>query len=169
MAFQIVQAVQRERFSLVATEGGGRFTAGPGVNYPDKSFTFTTGTVTGQVNKAYVAALAVTNGGTTAIDLTAVTYAGTLQNFTSVKLIQVALSQTTAADTNPTVIIGPQGVANGAVLCFGTTTGSHDVRSWYQNMNQVNGWAVTASNKVLQFQNNGAYPIGIHVQILGTG
>jgi hypothetical protein len=169
VAFQIVQSVIRERFSLVATEGGGRFTAGPGVNFPDKSFTFQTGTVTGQVNKAYIGTLAVTNGGTTSIDLTAVTYAGTLQNFTAVKFLQVALSATTTADTNPTVIIGPQGVANGAILCFGTTTGSHDVRSWYQNMNQINGWAVTASNKVIQFQNNGSHPIGIYVNIQGTG
>lgn len=170
MAFVIRQAIVRERFSLASTgDGGGNFVVGPGTNFPDKSFTFQTGTSTGQVNKAYVATFSLTTSGTSTFDLTALTYAGTNQSMTAAKYIQVALSAQTSADTSPSVFVGPQSVANGAVLCFGTTTGKADVRRWFSNLAPIVGWAVTSGNKVVQLTNNGSYPITVNVMVLGTG
>jgi len=170
VAFTIRQALVRERFSLAATgDGGGNFFVGPGTNFPDKSFTFQTGTGTGQVNKAFVGTFALTTSGTTSFDLTTAQWAGTTQNMSTVREIQVALSVGTTADTDPSVFIGPQSISNGAVLCFGTTTGKADVRRWFHNIAPINGWGVTSGNKVVQLTNNGSYPITVNVMVLGTG
>lgn len=159
-----------DRFSIAGGDGSGTFVAAnPGQAFPDKSLVLAAGTGSSQINKAFINTLAITNGGTTTIDLTACTYAGTLQNFTAVKWLKVSLAATTSADTNPSALIGPQGITNGAILCFGTTTGVQEVRSTYFNVNPVNGWAVTASNKVLQLGNPGSHPLTVSVMILGKG
>lgn len=170
MAFTIRQAIIRHRFSAAATgDGGGNFVVGPGQNFPDKSYTFQIGTGTGMVNREYVDSFTILAGSTNTIDLTACTYASTNQNFTKVKNIQFALSATTTADTDPTVLVGPQGIANGAILCFGGTTGKVDVRGWFENENVVNGWGVTSGNKIIQMTNQGTYPVTVYVQVLGNG
>lgn len=169
MAFA-TQATLSDRFLVVSSPGnGGSFQAGPGSSFPDKSFVLNAGTTISQINKAYIDTYAITNGGTTSLDLTACTYAGTLQNFAAVKYIKVSIGVTTTADTNPQVTFGPMGLADSAVLCFGATTGQQDVRQMYVNSNAVSGWAVTASNKVVQFRNDGTYPINLSVMFLGRG
>lgn len=169
MAFS-VQFNNRDRFlSVASADGGGKYVVGPGSAFPDESLSLSAGTAANQINKAYVNTFAITNGGTTSVDLTACTYAGTSQVFTAVKVVKVSLAVTTSADTNPGATFGPMGVANGAILCFGGTTGQQDVRQMYMNTNAVSGWAVTATNKVVQFRNDGSYPINLSVMFLGRG
>lgn len=169
MAFT-VQFNFTDRFKAGATDGnGGIYVVAPGAAFPDSSLSLASGTIQNQINKEYVATYAITNGGTTSVDLTTCTYGGTTQTFTAVKVLKVSLATTTTADTNPQVTFGPMGVANGAILCFAGTTGSQDVRQTYFNTNAVSGWSVTASNKVIQFSNGGSYPINCSVMVLGTG
>ncbi len=165
-----VQAQFRDRFQVAGSDGSGTAVGvNPGQAFPDKSLSLAAGTGANQINKAYVNTFAITNGGTTTVDLTTCLYAGTTQTFTAVKWIKASIAVTTAADTNPSALIGPQGVTSGAILCFGGTTGVQEVRSTYFNDNPVNGWSVTASNKVIQFGNPGSFPIRLSVMILGKG
>ena len=169
MAFTL-QSQFRDRFSANGGDGSGSsVSVNPGSGFPDKSISLGAGTGSNQINKGYINTFAITNGGTTTIDLTACTYAGQLQNFTAVKWLKASIVATTTADTDPSALIGPQGIANGAILCFGGTTGKQEVRSSYSNIAPVSGWSVTASNKVLQFGNTGSFPINLSVMILGKG
>lgn len=169
MAFN-VQAQIRDRFAAKANaDGGGVYFVAQGSAFPDSSVDLAAGTGAKAINKMYAATLPITAGATTAVDLTNLFYGGTTQAFSALKECKVVVQLTTTADTQPSVRFGPQGVANGAILFFGGTTGSVEVRSAFENRDPVRGWAVTSGNKVVQFLNNGSYTVNACVLFLGTG
>ena len=79
-----------------------------------------------------------------------------------------ALSHLSTA-TDPSYLVGPLSIANGAVLGFGATQGGADVRfGGYEAFCPVSGWGVTSTNKVLKLSNPGAYDVTASIFITGN-
>lgn len=166
-----VAARMADRFLVNVTGNAGiSQQIAPGSGFPDSTIVYSSGsTGTNLINACYVTATTVTAGSNVDIDLTALTdINGAAMTFSKVKTIKVAVSAITTADTNPQLKVGPQSVANGAVLCFAATTGAVVAQPDFQNDAPVVGWGVTASNKVLRLNGSGAYDVTANVMILGT-
>lgn len=162
----------RDRFAVNATDGaGGRFLVAPGAFFPDMTQTFPSGatTTTDTINKAYAAQYVLAAGATTTVDLTACTWGGVAQVFTKVRAFLVNVQATTTSNTDPVLTYGPMGVANGMIGPFGGTTGSHQTGGFVRNVRPDSGWAVTASNKVIQFRNDSGFAVTASFAALGIG
>jgi len=159
-----------DRFNVIVTGANNRQQAlNPGSGFPNSSVVYSSGTGNAQINACCVTSTTVTAASNVDIDLTTLTdLDGNAFSFSKVKTIKVAVSAITTADTNPQVTVGPQSVANGAILCFASTTGAMVAQPDFQNDAPVVGWSVTASNKVLRLNGSGAYNVTANVLILGT-
>ncbi len=171
MPYTSLQGQWRDRFGVTGGNGAG-VTAGffPGSPFPAQNVTMTYGTTNLQFNAATMITTSVTAGNTRGIDLTGLhALDGSAMVLTTVKTFQAAVTAAATTATDPVYTVGPSGIANGAVLGFGATTGKAEVRRGGLEMyNPVSGWGVTSANKILVLSNPGGYDVNASIFITGT-
>lgn len=130
---------------------------------------FSSGVLTSQCTKQYVAKRTLAGGANDDLDLTALTDGlGAANNFATVKQILIEID---TPDGTKELRVGPQAVANAWPGPFGAEAGATDylkVREFLFLTNHLAGWAVSGTDKVLRVANPGGTSISYHVHILGS-
>lgn len=164
------QAVFKDRFRVVGTNSvGAEWSCSPGLFFPNQPVTFAAGTASYQINAATMITTIVTAANTRTIDLSGlIAFDGSAMALSQVKTLAAAVTASGTTDTNPAFLMGPLGIANGAILGFGGTTGAAEVRTGGTMMfAAITGWAVTATNKLLILSAPGAFNVTANVLICG--
>lgn len=170
MAITALQGQWRERFGVQGQAGTYTVFAVNPSSFPTQNVAISYGTTTNRCNACTVVTTTVTAANTRSIDLTGLAAPdGSAMALTKVKTLQFGVTTAVTTGTDPYYQAGPLGISNGAILGFCGTTGGVEVHMGGVEMfATVNGWAVTAANKMLLLSNPNAYDVTASVFITGT-
>lgn len=126
--------------------------------------TLANGTGANKANKRYWHNRTVANGTNDDIDLTTLTDDfGSTINFSLLKWVLIRLS---APATGVRVVIGNAGT-NSFVGWFGAAAHTEEVRDQLWRVNQIDGWTVDNTHKILRINNPTGSPIAYDIALLG--